>query len=133
MNNRTIGAVFLCLAFFACQRDPNREGQRLYAVHCANCHGEEGVGLGALIPPLVQSDYMTMHRQQLPCIIKYGLADTITVNGKVYAGEPMPSNGALSEIQIANILNFIGSKWENKIENFSIEEVRTTLKACSKQ
>ena len=78
----------------------------MYTAHCANCHGDQGQGLGALIPPLANADYMVKNRSQLACILVNGLNDTIVVNGKEYSGQPMPANAELSEIHIANILNY---------------------------
>lgn len=114
----------------ACQRDPYREGARLYKVHCANCHGENGQGLGELIPPLAGADYLKNNRERLGCILSQGLKDTIVVNGKVYAGQEMPANPTLSEFHIANLLNYINSSWGNQNGDFRIEEVRSGLSYC---
>ena len=119
------------LFLIACQNNsPFFEGKHLYGVHCANCHGEAGVGLGALIPPLAGSDYLQINRSGLPCLLKAGLKDTIIVNGVTYEGQPMPANGLLSDIQITNILNYIGNSWGNQLPNFRLDEVQQGLKSC---
>lgn len=114
----------------SCQRDPYREGSRLYAVHCSNCHGENGQGLGELIPPLAQADFITLHRDELACILVNGLNDTIVVNGKTYFGQAMPANQELSDIQVTNILNFIQHSWGNPQQDFTLENVRALLSRC---
>ncbi len=105
------------------------EGAHLYKAHCANCHMDDGRGLGALIPPLAGSDYLAKHRAQLPCIVRHGLRDTIVVNGKVYA-EAMAGIGSLSDIQIANVLNYIHASWGNDLPPYRLDEVRALLKQC---
>ena len=124
--------IFILVVLIAtqCQRDPYREGGKLYAKHCANCHGDNGQGLGELIPTLAQADYIGQNRAALPCILVRGLADTIVVNGKTYAGQPMPANADLNEIQVANILNYIHNSWGNQHKDFTLEEVRKQLESC---
>jgi len=101
-------------------------GQRIYASYCANCHLDDGKGLGALIPPLANSDYLAANRKKLPLVIRYGLQDTIVVNGVVYA-EKMAGMPGLNEIQVTNLLNYIGQSWGNNIEPFTFDEVKKTL------
>ncbi|MFN0212757.1 MAG: c-type cytochrome [Saprospiraceae bacterium] len=104
-------------------------GERLYKTHCANCHMDGGEGLGALIPPLKGSDYLETHREELACLIRYGLKDTIVVNGKIYA-EVMLGNDKLNDIQIANLVNFILNSWGNKVESVTFKEVESKLEGC---
>ena len=90
---------------------------------------DDGIGLSALIPPLAGSDYLNTHREQLPCVLRHGLSDTILVNGKLYA-EKMPGVPTLSDINISNILNFINTSWGNRNEVYRLEEVRAALEKC---
>jgi mono/diheme cytochrome c family protein len=113
----------------SCEQQPYQIGQRLYQVHCANCHMDNGAGLGALIPPLADSDYLRLQRDKLPCLIRHGLQDTILVNGKIYA-EQMPGNKHLNEVQIANVLNYVLQSWGNQEAPFSLEEVNKALNQC---
>ncbi|MEQ1746974.1 MAG: cytochrome c [Saprospiraceae bacterium] len=122
------------ITFLLARCDPNtyQEGERLYRVHCANCHLDEGQGLGALIPPLVGADdYLQTNRDRLPCILKYGLQDTITVRDIRYA-EAMPGVPTLSAVQITNILNFVNTNWGNQLPVYQLDEVRHMLGNCPK-
>tara|TARA_R110001599_G_scaffold272132_1_gene473338 strand:- start:20 stop:475 length:456 start_codon:yes stop_codon:yes gene_type:complete len=101
-------------------------GRRLYKTICQNCHMENGEGLGRLIPPLAKSDYLKNHRADLPRIIKYGLHGPITVNG-VEFNQPMPANPKLTDIEVAEILTYIGNTWENEVGSFTTEEVIGSL------
>lgn len=121
--------LFFNFLFFSCQTNPYREGERLYKANCANCHMDNGEGLSALIPPLAGADYLEKNREKLPCIVKYGLKDSIVVNGKIYA-EQMAGVETLSDIHITNVLNFINNSWGNRHEPYRLDEVQKFLKQC---
>jgi mono/diheme cytochrome c family protein len=61
--------------------------------------------------------------------LRYGLHDTITVNGKTYA-EQMPANALLLDVDIANILNYVNHSWGNDNPPYSLEEVKRALEGC---
>lgn len=129
--NAFFRAFPLCLLLFlaACGENPYRDGEALYKGNCASCHMENGAGLGALIPPLAGSDFLSARRERLPCIVRYGLTDSITVNGVGYA-EQMAGIEALSDIDITNLLNYVNQTWGNNHPPFKLEEVRELLKKC---
>ena len=124
-----VAAFLFTLWAVSCEQNTFQEGERLYKIHCANCHMDDGIGLSALIPPLAGSDYLNTHREQLPCVLRHGLSDTILVNGKLDA-EKMPGVPTLSDINLSNILNFINTSWGNRNEVYRLEEVRAALEKC---
>ncbi len=125
-----LSLLAICLfCAFSCERNTYKSGERLYKTNCANCHMDNGEGLGALIPPLADSDYLLAHLDDLPCMIHKGLRDTIIVNGKLYA-EEMPASQGLSDIQITNIVNYVNSRWGNQHPPYQLEAVREMLKKC---
>ncbi len=104
-------------------------GQKVYATHCQNCHGARGEGLGSLYPPLTDSTFLLKHRDQLACVVKYGLAGPVEVNGIPF-DTGMPANPALSPIEIAYVLTYIGNSFGNSMDMFTLEEIQTGLAAC---
>lgn len=114
----------------ACFTDRQNEGQRLYAAHCANCHGEQGQGLRRLIPPLAGADYLRTHRRQLPCLIRQGQRGPITVNGVLY-NQVMPGHEDLTDSQITNLLNYVHNAWGNRAPKHTIREVSELLEVCN--
>lgn len=90
---------------------------------------EDGNGVGNLIPPLAQADYMQQHADELACIIRYGLADSIKVNDKIYS-EQMLGIPELDDVAITNIANYINYKWPFRENYFSITETRKQLDNC---
>jgi len=115
--------------FDACSANPYKSGEVLYGNFCASCHGKDGEGFGEIYPPIANSDYLKNHADELTCLIKYGMWDTITVNGKVYK-EPMPENLRLDDIAINNIVNYVNYAWPYKKGYTTIIEVRAQLEDC---
>ena len=95
-------------------------------MYCNSCHMENGQGLGRLIPPLAKSDYIVENRATLPRILKYGLNGPVTVNG-VEFNQPMPANPKLTDLEIAEILTYVGNTWGNKMDSFTLEEVNQSF------
>lgn len=101
-------------------------GKVLYESLCANCHQEDGQGLGSLIPPLAGSDYMLADIGRTVRIIRFGQEGEITVNGIRY-NQPMPANPQLTPSDISEIATYIYNVWGNKEGLISAEDVRRYL------
>lgn len=123
---------FIGLLFFftSCDYQPYRQGRNLYNFYCATCHIEDGSGLKGLYPPLAQSDYLANNQSNLACIIRYGLQDTIVVNGKTY-DQPMAAVTALNDVQITNVINYINHAWNNELPHVKVAEVKEALDKCN--
>lgn len=104
-------------------------GKGLYETHCQNCHAADGSGLKNLYPPLTDTTYIKNNKDKLACIIKFGLNDSIMVNGQLYDGN-MPSNTRLSDIDVTQILVYIGNSFGNDLGSFDMTEVSKSLKNC---
>lgn len=104
-------------------------GQKLYTQHCSNCHQEEGTGLGRVIPPLAESDYMLADIRRTICLIRYGLEDSIKVNGENYH-QKMPANEKLTALEIAQITTYITNSWGNTNGYVSVKETIEYLEYC---
>jgi cytochrome c551 len=89
------------------------EGKILYENYCANCHQKDGTGLGKLIPPLFESDYMLEDIGRTARIIKYGQNGEIIVNGQTY-NQAMPANPRLTNLEIAQIMTYLYNIWGSK-------------------
>jgi mono/diheme cytochrome c family protein len=126
------------LALPSCFTNKQNQGERLYGQHCASCHGEQGEGIGQLIPPLAGSDYVAQHSGQLACIVRNGLNGPITVNGVAYnqlmlGVQDTTTHHQLSPAQITNLLNFIEGHWGNRPGPAGVRTIAGTeaeLRAC---
>lgn len=123
-------ALFLVLVL-GCKSNPYIQGERLYTYHCSSCHMSEGEGMAQLYPPLAEADYLDRHAENLPCIIRFGLTDTIIVNGVAF-DQPMEGNKALTHAEIANICNYIMHRWHAEELLFSESNVSLILTSCTK-
>jgi len=126
--------VYILSLLHACQPNVSIQtaqyavnGQKLYKIHCENCHGGKGEGLGALYPPLTDTLFLKRNRQQLPSIVKNGIDGPITVHGQVY-DEKMPGVPELTDVDIAYILTYVTTTFGKQTEKFSLEEVKASLK-----
>jgi len=128
-------AAIACL-LFSCQSEESQTynryysmGSVLYIQHCQNCHGTNAEGLGNLIPPFTDSVFLRKNLAQLPCFVKNGLKDTITVAGKKFSNN-MPAQGNLSSIEIAEILTYVTNSFGNKMGLIDAPKVNADLAGC---
>ncbi|WP_209331914.1 c-type cytochrome [Lunatimonas salinarum] len=101
-------------------------GRELYMLHCANCHQKDGTGLGLLIPPLKNADYMLENPERTARIIRHGIKGEIVVNGERY-NQPMPGNPSLKPIELAQLMTYIFTNWGDGEIRYSVEEVNQFL------
>ncbi|NGM73934.1 c-type cytochrome [Sphingobacterium sp. SGL-16] len=104
-------------------------GQKLYKIHCQNCHGAKGEGLGKLYPPLTDKNFLSQNRNQLVCIIKNGLDGEIVINGETF-NQNMPALSTLNDVDIAYILTYVTTHFGDADSTFTQEEVAQSLKDC---
>jgi cytochrome c oxidase cbb3-type subunit 2 len=88
-------------------------GQQLYVANCAACHQANGEGLPGAFPPLkgdavVANSDPTEHIR----VVLFGLQGK-TINGIKY-GSPMPPWTQLSDADIAAIIDYERTAWENQ-------------------
>jgi len=130
-----IVSALIAVVIVSCQSEESLEfkryyssGAEVYLTHCQNCHGGNGEGLSALIPPLTDSVYLKNNKAALPCFVKKGLKGSITVHGKEF-NDAMPA-GELSSMEIAQVLTYIGNSFGNKLNTISIDRVEADLDKC---
>lgn len=105
-------------------------GKQAYEQHCQNCHGQQGEGLAALIPPLTDTSYLRQRKNKIACIIRYGLHEEIRISGRTF-NENMQGIPQLTEIDIAAIITYVTNSFGNKQGLYDQTNVNTDLKQCS--
>lgn len=136
MKIRAISIIGLLLAILvACQGEEQLEfnryytsGKVLYQSKCQNCHGDNGEGLSALIPPLTDPVFLKANKHQLACTVKYGLNAPIIVNKKPFVGK-MPLTD-LAPVEIAEVLTYVNNSFGNKMGVVTTKMVEEDLKNC---
>jgi len=107
-----------------CQRHPYSQGEQIYKYNCANCHMDDGSGLAKLIPSLDKSRLTLSEPAKLVCLIRKGLP----VNK--LTGQEMPPNTTLNEVELTNLINYLGSKYALKPQTVQAPEVKKMLAGC---
>ena len=138
MIYKVIGTLlffFSVLLIVSCENEHSIEfkryysqGAEVYQTHCQNCHGANGQGLSALIPPLNDSVYLKNNKAALACYIRSGLKGVIVVNGKNF-DDAMPAN-ELSPMQIAQVLTYVTNSFGNKLGTINDDQVSSSLSVC---
>lgn len=112
------------LSFIGCERHPYSQGEIIYKYNCANCHMDDGSGLAKLIPSLDKSRLTLSEPAKLVCLIRNGLP----VNK--LTGQEMPPNTILNEVELTNLINYLGSKYALKPQTVQAPEVKKMLAGC---
>lgn len=137
MKLTVVGLILtvVILVIASCQSDESIEFKRYYSSgalvyqnHCQNCHGKNGEGLSALIPPLTDSVYLKNNIASLPCAIKSGLKGSIHIRDKVF-DDVMPAND-LSPVEIAQVLTYIGNSFGNNLHTINEQQVQKDMADC---
>ncbi|CAN5119442.1 hypothetical protein BH09BAC6_BH09BAC6_18970 [soil metagenome] len=131
----TIAFFLLIFIIVSCQSEGGLEfdryysgGSLLYQSRCQNCHGANGEGLAALIPPLTDSVYLRTNKAGLACFTKNGLKGKITVAGRSFEGQ-MPYTD-MAPIEIAKVLTYVTNSFGNKMGVLTTQQVAEDLKKC---
>ncbi|MBK0381157.1 c-type cytochrome [Mucilaginibacter segetis] len=103
-------------------------GSLIYQQRCQNCHGKNGEGLSALIPPLTDSVFLAANKQKLACFVKYGLNTEVVINGKKFEDQ-MPATD-LTPVELAEVLTYVTNSFGNKMGTISAEQVNAHLQQC---
>src|SRR5580700_813352 len=109
-------------------------GSRVYAANCVACHQAGGTGVPAAFPPLAGHVPELLKRADgrsyAGKVLLFGLEGEINVNGNAFAGA-MPAWSALSDNDIADVLNYVSNAWDNGkslpsgFKPFTADEIKT--------
>ena len=111
------------------QADPAvMPGARLYADHCADCHGAQGQGTSPAAPALAGNRALTMRSTVNPirAVLYGGYAPGTAGNSQPY-GMP-PYYATLSDAEVAQILSYVRASWGNQasaVQDFEVTRQRT--------
>lgn len=98
------------------------DGKGIFQLNCAACHGANGKG-GGPYPPLAGNPAVNaVDSANIIQIVLNGRTGPITVNGSQYGGN-MPSWRELSDADIAAVLTYVRSAWNNSAPAVSADQV----------
>ncbi|WP_240751415.1 PQQ-dependent sugar dehydrogenase [Flagellimonas onchidii] len=103
-------------------KDDISGGAKTYYTYCSACHQKDGGGATGRFPPIANTDWVTGDKERLIKIILEGMEGSIQVHGETYNGV-MPQHSFLSDEEIAEVLTYIRSNFDNRASAVSIKEV----------
>lgn len=116
--------LLLASTSVGCRHQNYQQGERIYVAYCANCHMEDGSGLVDLIPPLDSARLTLSTPEKLVCLIRNGLpVNTLT-------GQEMPGNTSMTDVELTNLINFLGAEYGRNRQTVKVTEVKKMLADC---
>jgi mono/diheme cytochrome c family protein len=101
----------------------NPLGEKVYKQYCFACHQMDGRGVPGNFPPLIKTDWVNGEKERLIKLVINGMEGPIQVNGEVY-NSVMTPHGFLSDEEIAAVLTYVRSNFENNSSAVTVEEVQ---------
>jgi cbb3-type cytochrome c oxidase subunit III len=98
------------------------DGKTIFLLNCAACHRPNGAGGGPYPPLAGNPDVNAVDSAGLIQTVLNGRTGPITVNGTQYGGN-MPSWRELSNEEIAAVLTYVRSAWQNSAPAVSADQV----------
>ncbi|MBP1805256.1 c-type cytochrome [Rubellimicrobium aerolatum] len=87
------------------------DGASLFAGTCGACHGEAGVGIPGLAPPLHNAELWAALGERAPAyiagVVANGLSGRLTVAGQDYVGLVMPPQAHLGAEELAEMATYV--------------------------
>ncbi|CAH0348355.1 cytochrome c [Aquabacterium sp. CECT 9606] len=102
---------------------PDSRGAKLYKVHCAQCHGEQGEGVPKAYPALAGNRTVTMASSAnlVRMVLAGGFAPSTAGNPRPYGMPPFAT--VFSNDDTAAVVSYIRSAWGNQAQAVSTLDV----------
>ena len=85
---------------------------------------EDGSGLKGLIPSLENEFANGLQADKLVCLVRKGIAKN------PQTGQEMPPNKTLNEVELTNLLNYLGHRFSSKNKVVKVSDVHNWLENC---
>jgi mono/diheme cytochrome c family protein len=100
------------------------DGATVYLTNCSSCHQSNGQGVAGAFPPLAGNATVTGNPVATIAIVKNGLEGRLVVNGQAYSGIMPAWKKQISDEQIAAVVTYIRSAWNNHASAVSLADVQ---------
>lgn len=97
-------------------------GAEIYTRYCATCHQGDGNGIERAFPPIRGTEWANGDKGRLIRLVLYGMQGPIEVEGEMY-NNVMTPHGFLTDEQVAAVLTFVRSNFDNDADAVLPEEV----------
>ncbi len=101
------------------------QGEKVYAQHCAACHGKRGEGVAGVYPPLDGNSSVTEPTgiNATRMVLLGGFAPVTAANQRPYSMPPFAQQ--LNDGEVAAVVTYIRRAWTNQASIVRAEEVST--------
>ncbi len=93
------------------------DGAELYRAYCASCHQEDGQGVPGTYPfidgPIGRLSTLPEGREFLVASVLFGLKGELVQRGVTYNGVMPGFAAAMSDEEVATLLNWLKAQWKN--------------------
>jgi mono/diheme cytochrome c family protein len=89
------------------------DGGRVYAASCSSCHQADGRGVPGAFPPLAGNPDVTGDPRRVIAVVENGQRGRLRVAGGSYDGVMPAWHGLLSDQDVAAVVSFIRTAWNN--------------------
>ncbi|RQS57974.1 cytochrome c [Burkholderia sp. Bp8963] len=109
----------------------NDSGSKLYATYCMHCHGSNGKAFAPLLAPLAGNPAVLEPNPTSTINVTLNGAQALVIDG-LPAAYPMPKfSNVLTDQQVADVLTFVRSHWNNASTAVSTSDVAKLRKATA--
>jgi len=96
-----------------------------------SCHQVDGDGIPGVFPPVNDTEWVTGDKGRLIRIVLGGIMGPMKVGNVTYSGAMPPWGGYLNDQEVAALLTYMRSAWENDASPVTAEEVRLVREATA--
>lgn len=107
----------------------DEDAEQIYMDRCMSCHQTDGTGIAGVFPPLDGTEWVEGDKGRLIRIVLHGFTGETTVQDVVYSGAMQPWQSFLSDEEIAAVLTYVRSAWNNDGSAVTEQEVAAVRKA----
>lgn len=110
------------------------QGERVYGRVCQTCHQSDGNGQEGVFPSLAGSPVVTGKPEKFAALIINGLQGELIRDGVTYNGNMPPWGDQLSDKEIAAVVSFVRTSFDNEageVEPQLVEQTRADLERTS--
>ena len=102
----------------------SERGTKLYAQHCAQCHGDRGEGAPGAYPPLAGNRAVTLDppANLVRVVLNGGFLPATARNPRPFGMPPFVQ--VLDDADVAAVASFIRGAWGNRAGDVSVQEVQ---------
>lgn len=109
------------------------DGEALYLSRCMSCHQVDGNGIAGVFPPVNGTEWVTGDKGVLIRIVLGGVMGPMQVGNVTYSGAMPPWKSFLDDEEVAALLTYMRSAWDNDASAVTAEEVRLVRAATAER